>query len=241
MAQRPCCLQHRAAWVSARPVGLQPRSATRWLYVHPPGLGFPFHAELVGAVMGGLPARAWGEVAEGRPAEAGVGGLVRAWLRPRAAPGSVASALAFPSVDSGAPCSRALGELWGQRGGSPVQPPPTTTPLPSLCSRKGGDRCRQGRNRQGGCRRGGDPELWQSQREGWGWAVRQAGPAAGTRAGGHGWGPWLPALCHTSRPSGPKSQVSPGGRGGPAWPPPPACMPPATHRRHPNKPKAPQT
>lgn len=62
--------------------------------------------------------------------------------------------LGFPICGQWCPCGRALGELRGQRGGSPVQPPPTTTPLPALCSRRGGDRCRQGRNRQGGCRRG---------------------------------------------------------------------------------------
>lgn len=124
------------------------------------------------------------------------------WLGAGAAPASAASgsvASAFPSVDSGAPCSQpwlCSGDKWAERDPSPA---PCPTPP---CSRRGGDRCHQGRaGREGaeGPWRGGDPELGQgSTRHGRGSRLRlrrsfQA-PQPQTL------GPLVPCTCHTSSP-----------------------------------------
>ena len=124
------------------------------------------------------------------------------WLGAGAAPASTASgsvASAFPSVDSGAPCSRP----WMCSGDKRAEEGPQSCPLPHphqvLEGEVTGAIGRAGREGAEGPWRGGDPELGQgSTRHGRGSRLRlrrsfQA-PQPQTL------GPLVPCTCHTSSP-----------------------------------------
>lgn len=125
------------------------------------------------------------------------------WLGAGAAPASAASgsvASAFPSVDSGAPCSRPWmrsGDQWAEEG-------PQSCPLPHPHHVLGGEVTgalgRAGREGAEGPWRGGDPELGAGQHKEW-MGNRQRLRRSCQAPQPQTVGPLVPCTCHTWSPS----------------------------------------